>query len=207
MYSALVYHLPLLIGFCLPQTQFVWGGFMVFRSESLKCDQYGIMQVSPSKLYSSYEREAPLFEKEAQYDNSVAFLIVINLITFSGLQQKAEYQSAFSLTFRYCPKSWDACRVLLFELDDGVSGLNTIYPFKKTEASLSNRINILQSVAYLQGQLMCLYIVWLLPIYCHTCFCPFIPVLWVMLQIAMHVVCQYKGRHIWSILPFMGSER
>ena len=52
MYSALTYHLPLLIGFCLPQTQFVWGGFMVFRLGMLRDDPHEILQVMQFVIHS-----------------------------------------------------------------------------------------------------------------------------------------------------------
>ena len=45
-YAALVYHLPLLIGFSLSEsTSFVWGGCMLFPLAALQSDSHGIMQV------------------------------------------------------------------------------------------------------------------------------------------------------------------
>ena len=45
-YAALVYHLPLLIGFSFSQrAKFVWGGCMLFPLPAMVNDTYGIMQV------------------------------------------------------------------------------------------------------------------------------------------------------------------
>ena len=46
-YCALVYHLPLLIGFSIcSRTAFVWGGCVCMRAEGLRSDSLGILKVS-----------------------------------------------------------------------------------------------------------------------------------------------------------------
>ena len=48
-YCVLGYHLPLLIAFSISRrTEFVWGGFMLFRLPAMLADTGGILQASVS---------------------------------------------------------------------------------------------------------------------------------------------------------------
>ena len=63
-YAALSYHLPLVIGFSLRDTtQFVWGGCMLFRSQDLRNDEFGIQKAWRDGGYSDDLIVASIFSK------------------------------------------------------------------------------------------------------------------------------------------------